>query len=528
MQDVGYGHIENCKSKAAAFEKAKKEGATDALKRALRNFGNVLGNCLYDKEYLGKVTKVKYAPSKWDAENLHRHSDYVPVKRESIADTGNDGRSERTDAVSTGQNIRRMSTEHEDEFGGNLFDEVELADGHSGNPDEVELHDNAEAAKQPQTTNQSAQQRSSDQMGSHPPQIMQQGAQSNQRHASMPSANNVLPNKTDGRMPPPAVAPNQTHRPTSQQGQPHAQTHATAQQKPSDRSVSLPNLSSTVTSPALQHHNLAPRNTQSSSHNSTPPKPEQTEELQPPNHQHNATRAAVAAAQTYHQHHPAPQQGSEAGTMPQIGFTHPRAAELLPADQPPPPTTVSTLPRFNPAVESPSIRKTPGVNHNASRPVTRNVVNQQTAPSRPPHVSNPGPGGNNPNTPQNNVQAGARPQQQPVHAPNFVNPAAEPGRRIGLPGGAANSPLANRTSYRPPGPAVGLNANVHAGVKRPYPGAGTGQGAAGEGQSPRAPLADVSNVNKGEGGAAASGYGLKGGGIGAREADVAKKVKVDI
>lgn len=62
VQDVGYGHIENCKGKAAAFEKAKKEGTTDALKRALRNFGNILGNCIYDKEYLAKVTKLKIAP----------------------------------------------------------------------------------------------------------------------------------------------------------------------------------------------------------------------------------------------------------------------------------------------------------------------------------------------------------------------------------------------------------------------------------------------------------------------------------
>ena len=61
-QDIGYGHIENCKGKAAAFEKAKKEGTTDGLKRALRNFGNLLGNCVYDKDYLAKVTKLKIAP----------------------------------------------------------------------------------------------------------------------------------------------------------------------------------------------------------------------------------------------------------------------------------------------------------------------------------------------------------------------------------------------------------------------------------------------------------------------------------
>lgn len=61
-EDVGYGHIENCKGKAAAFEKAKKEGATDALKRALRTFGNILGNCIYDKEFVAKVTKIRVAP----------------------------------------------------------------------------------------------------------------------------------------------------------------------------------------------------------------------------------------------------------------------------------------------------------------------------------------------------------------------------------------------------------------------------------------------------------------------------------
>lgn len=61
-QDLGYGHIENCKGKAAAFEKAKKEATTDALKRALRNFGNVLGNCIYDKDYISKVSKLKTVP----------------------------------------------------------------------------------------------------------------------------------------------------------------------------------------------------------------------------------------------------------------------------------------------------------------------------------------------------------------------------------------------------------------------------------------------------------------------------------
>ena len=81
-EDLGYGHIENCKGKAAAFEKAKKEATTDALKRALRQFGNVLGNCIYDKQYLAKVTKMKVEPTRFAESNLHRHSDFA--KKEPV------------------------------------------------------------------------------------------------------------------------------------------------------------------------------------------------------------------------------------------------------------------------------------------------------------------------------------------------------------------------------------------------------------------------------------------------------------
>lgn len=61
-EDIGYGQIDNCPGKAAAFEKCKKEGTTDGLKRALRTFGNVLGNCVYDKDFLQRVTKIKPEP----------------------------------------------------------------------------------------------------------------------------------------------------------------------------------------------------------------------------------------------------------------------------------------------------------------------------------------------------------------------------------------------------------------------------------------------------------------------------------
>lgn len=63
-EDVGYGVCEGMKGKAAAFEKARKESVTDAMKRALRVFGDRLGNCAYDKEFLKNVKKSNPIPSK--------------------------------------------------------------------------------------------------------------------------------------------------------------------------------------------------------------------------------------------------------------------------------------------------------------------------------------------------------------------------------------------------------------------------------------------------------------------------------
>lgn len=56
-EDTGVGTAENQKAKGAAVEKARKEAATDALKRALRQFGSALGNCCYDKEYLKRIER---------------------------------------------------------------------------------------------------------------------------------------------------------------------------------------------------------------------------------------------------------------------------------------------------------------------------------------------------------------------------------------------------------------------------------------------------------------------------------------
>ncbi|KAL7270406.1 Cell death protease [Rhizina undulata] len=87
-EDIGYGTADNGKSKGLAIEKAKKEAVTDGVKRALRNFGEVVGNCIYNKDYLEKIVKVR--PQKkptFEESNLRRPDDVErrhQVERESL------------------------------------------------------------------------------------------------------------------------------------------------------------------------------------------------------------------------------------------------------------------------------------------------------------------------------------------------------------------------------------------------------------------------------------------------------------
>ncbi|KAG8921628.1 DNA repair protein rad52 [Tulasnella sp. 418] len=76
-EDVGYGVLENAKQKGPALDKCKKEAVTDGVKRALRSFGNVLGNCLYDKHYTAEVTKIKVPVVKVDRSSLHRRPEFA-------------------------------------------------------------------------------------------------------------------------------------------------------------------------------------------------------------------------------------------------------------------------------------------------------------------------------------------------------------------------------------------------------------------------------------------------------------------
>ncbi|KAJ3099116.1 DNA repair protein rad52 [Phlyctochytrium bullatum] len=81
LQDFGYGTIENAKSKGAAFEKVRKQAVTDGIKRALRAFGNALGNCVYDKDYIKRVKKIpKLKPIEITREHLYKGEEFYTAQ----------------------------------------------------------------------------------------------------------------------------------------------------------------------------------------------------------------------------------------------------------------------------------------------------------------------------------------------------------------------------------------------------------------------------------------------------------------
>ncbi|XP_060784174.1 DNA repair protein RAD52 homolog isoform X2 [Neoarius graeffei] len=78
-EDVGYGVSEGLKSKALSLEKARKEAVTDGLKRALKCFGNALGNCILNKEYLTAVNKIPKQPRSPFNPHKTKRSDHEPA-----------------------------------------------------------------------------------------------------------------------------------------------------------------------------------------------------------------------------------------------------------------------------------------------------------------------------------------------------------------------------------------------------------------------------------------------------------------
>lgn len=165
---------------------------------------------------------------------------------------------------------------------------------------------------------------------------------------------------------------------------------------------------------------------------------------------------------------PAPAPAPQPGTIPEsVGFFSARAVNQLPEIN----NQATSNARigapqgqqaFNPKLESPSIRKTPGIDHSSSKPLAR------SGQHIPPPPASQAPGPVHANTSSFTPVRPSMPGSQSSRG-NVVNPSLDQTRRIGAPMGSG-SPLANRGSYRPPT------------MKRPPPG---------DTNAGRAPLADL-------------------------------------
>lgn len=342
-EDIGYGTAENVKGKAMAFEKAKKQGTTDALKRTLRNFGNVLGNCLYDKGYLANVTKMKAAPTKWDPNQLHRQQEFATKKQEEEI--------KRTASVPA----RETSSDFDDTFD---VDDFELEDFDAiemAHPDEVTLSAEPEdAARKPVNGSE--------------------------------------------RMPPPSRADLNT---------------------PSKPPVPIPRPAATKPASATTT-NIVPQ----------PLPGQRIQALSAPNakppHASDPRMASVESSRSPSPHVPPeqfPQQlpgrnGPTTGPSSRpTGFYSARIAENVDEHNNVTAAVPPTALKFNPHAESPSIRKTSGVDHNRSVPLKRDLK-PDTA-----HV-----------------------------ATNVINPQFDQARKVGAPSpnGVIGGQRSGTSSYRPP------------------------------------------------------------------------------
>jgi len=466
-EDVGYGRIENCKGKAQAFVKAKKEATTDALKRALRLFGNVLGNCLYDPEFVKRVVKMKVGKGKWEENKLHRHPDFAPVKKEEY---GGSGECKATATASVSSTTEQGTDLNEGfdiddfgdaEFGDAEFGDAEFGDEEFGDPDQIVLTEPA-ASRQSRTTDGALQQMESPVRNwmktplgppivktSTVPPAATRGAlfspqtnnQSQQRVPSAPSANQATPISR------PLPSQEQFRDPYNANGNHHSPSPGVPSQHLAPQGINLPN----------QHQHLAPQGINL---------PNQHQHFAPqginlPNqHQHLAPQGTNLPNQ--HQH----QNGQP---RPAAAFYSARAATNIDADNNLVSGLPNTVPKFNPHAESPSIRKTAGVDHKKSAPLRRDIVVKDIGLGS-------GPSGNR----------------------DFIDPKTDQARRLGIPGQGAMSPVGKSapggtgtSAYRPPsrramdpvGNTVGADGQgIPGGVDRVMTAA------------KRAPLGDLSNI----------------------------------
>lgn len=495
-QDIGYGSIENSKGKAAAFEKAKKEAATDGLKRALRSFGNVLGNCLYDKDYLKKVKPMKVKPIAFQEGELHRHPDFAPRVKDEEATVKIES---HMTPVRTNQIIRTKTealgvaatVDADDEFGENFFDGGDEFTFETVNAAEESAIKALEAPKPADQSSDTASNRTTPGQNAGPP---QQPMNRNQTAPPLRAQNGVqqAPNQqqnhqNQGSGRPPVNASNLRGQQTpivQQNNVPNARGPQTPNPQQNN---ARPDMNRRTNAPTVDIHAVPKPHTQLQQNQQpirlTPPQAQQNQNqnqnqqpLRPTPPQ--AQNQQANQAQTPNQVPPkpateftTPAPNNRPSGLP-IGFVTSRAAERLQNSDST--TSLSHLPAFNPHAESPlpKEKRTPGIDHTKSTHVKRQEVGIPDRPEPAQPMGQPqfgGAGG------AGGGFSGAM-GGKPFSRPNFVNPQQNGNRKIGMPG---MSPLGNRGGYKAP--------SVVAGVKRP-------------------PLQDVSNQSGAVNGAAAEAH----------------------
>ena len=386
----------------------------------------MLGNCLYDKEYLSRVTKVRFGKQRWNIDDLHRHSSYV-VKEEAGESTTNEveGRSNNVSGKVKQETVAPTVADVEDEFGGDLFDEMDFDSHTDGVVVEPELEMDEEADVKVEQRNGSPikteqtskpgpnyQDRTIPRVQSTP--ILRPGKQSQE---SQKGQAKQLINNADHQL-----ANGRTSRPDTHEARPNAAHSSTVSEQVGSTHHQPPNVST---------HKLAQLGD-----------PEQVSKTNIP----SKPLSAVPVED-----------------MP-VGFTASRNAEILQKIEPEATSNNTThipaitVAPFNPHIDSPSIRRTSHISHNKSAPVSRQAI---TAP--------PG-------------AQPANPDHSLSRTTNFINPQADPTRRIGMPV-AAQSPAPNRSAYKPPGMVTTVpNPSASHAKRAPEP-------------MSRVPLADVSNAH---------------------------------
>lgn len=120
-EDTGWGSMDNGPSESKAVEKARKHAVTDGIRRTARQFGDLLGSCLYDKQYLSKIkTMRRPGSSNYFAEEcFYRKDAHFGAREGKCSPAGQD-------QVAVKGELETMSAPHM--MGGIEFDDDEFGE----------------------------------------------------------------------------------------------------------------------------------------------------------------------------------------------------------------------------------------------------------------------------------------------------------------------------------------------------------------------------------------------------------------